>query len=228
MPYVIHRLEPSQRKALARHFAALEPEAVHLRFGRVMNSAARRHYVDSIDFGRDTVFGVSDGGDRLVGVAHLAFAAETAEVGLSVLRKWRAHGLGRALLERAILEARVRRLSGIVLLCAPQNRAMVRLAHAAGLTLESAHGMTEARAPLQPPTAWTWCEAGLADALGYLDKTVRAEQRALDHLTRLCTPALESRGDSMRARHTSTVASPSTANARMAPSRPDADAPAYS
>ncbi len=185
MAHLIHRLDPAHITLLARHFAALEPEAVQLRFGHWLNAAARRLYAGSIDFGRDAVFGAFDIRGTLVGVAHLACAGGAAELGLSVLKKWRANGVGQSLLERAMLEARIRQLSSLALLCLPQNQAMMHLARSAGLSIESIGGLAEARAPLQPPTAWTWYKVGLLDGWSRVDRFVHAEHHAMSRLSRL-------------------------------------------
>ncbi|MBL8519623.1 MAG: GNAT family N-acetyltransferase [Betaproteobacteria bacterium] len=179
MNHLVQRLQPAHRKAIARHFSRLDAEALRLRFGHALTRAALREYVARIDFQRDALFGAFDDADRLAGVAHVARLEAAAEVGLSVLRRHRGQGIGRALLGRAATHARAIGLERIELLCLPHNQAMARLAAAAGMTLHTVDGMTQASATLPSATLLSVCEELLSEEWARLDRRIRVETRAL-------------------------------------------------
>ena len=89
----VQRLNEGARTNLTAHFLALPPEDRRLRFGAPLSAEAVAHYVDGIDFARDAVFGVVDEDLTLVGVAHVAFTDDFAELGISVLPWWRSRGV---------------------------------------------------------------------------------------------------------------------------------------
>src|SRR5215472_5687428 len=81
----VQRLTEAVRPALAAHFRALPSDDLRLRFGAPISSERIEAYVAGIDFGRDAVFGVFDDELALIGVAHVGFLADAAELGISVL-----------------------------------------------------------------------------------------------------------------------------------------------
>src|SRR5205823_185272 len=100
MNIAVQRLNARERPALIAHFLALPAEDRRLRFGCSLSSEAIVVYVDQIEFARDAVFVSRDDWLALIGVAHLAFGDDVAELGLSVLPGDRRHGVGSALFER--------------------------------------------------------------------------------------------------------------------------------
>src|SRR5262245_23734498 len=117
MTIVVHRLNESARAALRVHFLALSSEDRRLRFASTLSAESVIAYVDGIDFDRDAVFGVRDDSLRLVGVAHVAFGDDVAELGLSVLPAHRGHGVGSALFDRAVAHARNRFVGRLYMNC---------------------------------------------------------------------------------------------------------------
>src|SRR5260370_5808611 len=97
----VQRLSEASRPGLERHFLSLEAEDVRLRFGTAITAEAIVTYVARIDFDVDAVFGVHDDALSIVGVAHVAFTGDLAELGVSVLPGHRGDGIGGALLARA-------------------------------------------------------------------------------------------------------------------------------
>src|SRR5262245_63753656 len=77
----IQRLTKAARPALAAHFLALSTDDRRLRFGASLSAERIEAYVAEIDFGRDAVFGVFDDRLALIGVAHVAFLGDAAELG---------------------------------------------------------------------------------------------------------------------------------------------------
>src|SRR5258708_37797677 len=85
MTFAIQRLNEGVRASLVAHFLALPMRDRSLRFGAALAPTVIAKYVDGIDFDRDAVLGLHDDRLALVGVAHVAFVDDLAEVGLSVL-----------------------------------------------------------------------------------------------------------------------------------------------
>ncbi len=145
------QLSRIERPALERHFLALGHDDRRLRFGAPANDFAVGAYVDSIDFGQDAAFGVSDDDLQLLGVAHLARASAHAELGVSVLPGHRGRGIGGALLERAHTHARNWGIRALFMHCLSENRQMMHLARKQGMQIVA--GSSEADAWLKLPPA---------------------------------------------------------------------------
>lgn len=144
------RLGEGSRPELKRHFLALGAEDVRLRFGSMLARSALEEYAEHIDFDRDAVFGVHDERLELIGVAHVAFTEDFAELGVSVLPAHRGQGVGAALLARAAEHARNRFVDRLYVHCLSENAAMMRLAKDAGMTICVDAGEADAFLKLPP------------------------------------------------------------------------------
>jgi len=151
MTVAIQRLNESIRATLVAHFLALPMKDRSLRFGASLPPKVIAAYVDGIDFDHDAVFGVQDDRLELVGVAHVAFEDDLAEVGLSVLPAYRGRGLGRALFERAMAHARNRRIPMLFMHYLWENAPIMRIAQRFRMAIVARAG--EADAHLRLPRA---------------------------------------------------------------------------
>jgi GNAT superfamily N-acetyltransferase len=149
----IQRLNEGQRTALVAHFLALPTRDRHLRFGTPLGATAVAAYVDRINFARDAVFGVHDDRLALVGAAHVAFADDVAEVGLSVLPAHRRQGVGSALVKRAIAHARQRFAPRFFMRFLRDNAPIMRIARKFGMNIAARGGDADAYLELQPKSA---------------------------------------------------------------------------
>src|ERR1700681_4196992 len=91
---IVARLRDSERESLTAHFVSLDAEDRRLRFGSSIGDEALRAYASRIDFGADGVFAVHEDNLRLIAVVHVAVTGSSAELGLSVLPRFRGEGLG--------------------------------------------------------------------------------------------------------------------------------------
>src|ERR1700748_1693928 len=87
-PVLVRELGSQDRGGLLAHFLGLGKDDRLLRFGQIVPDHVIENYVRTIDFNRDTVFGVFNHELKLVGVAHLAYlpaddGQRTAEFGVS-------------------------------------------------------------------------------------------------------------------------------------------------
>jgi GNAT superfamily N-acetyltransferase len=132
---LVAELVPAHRALVEAHLLALAPADRRLRFGAALGDATLRDYVRRLRFHRDAAFGAFDADGQLLGFAHLAFGANSAELALSVDARARGRGVGSALLARARDHAvnRGQRLLHMVYL--PENRALAALARRAGMQL---------------------------------------------------------------------------------------------
>ena len=132
---VIYPLAAQDRDEIIEHLLSLSADDRRLRFGAPASDSAVAHYVEGIAFGRDAVFGVRDEANALVGMTHVAQAAELAELGLSVAEAQRGRGFARAMFRRAALHARNRGISELYAHCLAENAAILHLARKAGLRI---------------------------------------------------------------------------------------------
>jgi RimJ/RimL family protein N-acetyltransferase len=166
------RLRSTDRAALAEHFLALGTDDRRLRFGAALSDDAIRNLEERIDFDRDELFGVADDDLRLLGVVHVAFYPDKAELGLSVLPGARGHGIGNVLFERAVMHLTNRGVREVFVHCLSENRAMMHLAMKRGMRAVREGGETDAYLTLPRATPGSvfveWLQERQADSLHLL------------------------------------------------------------
>lgn len=153
----IRSLGPEHRERIATHLLSLTDDDRYLRFGYVATDEHIRTYVAKLDFVNDDIFGIYNRRLELIAMAHLAYSrdpksANCAEFGVSVLAKARGRGYGRRLFERAVLHARNEGVELLFIHALSENVAMLKIARAAGATLERFGTETEAHLRLPPAT----------------------------------------------------------------------------
>lgn len=153
----IRSLGPGHRDRILAHLLALDGHDRYLRFGYMANDEQIARYVAQLDFDRDDIFGIYNRKLELIAMAHLAFstdpqASRCAEFGVSVLGKARGRGYGTRLFERAVIHARNEGVELLFIHALSENVAMLKIARAAGATLERFGTETEAHLRLPPAT----------------------------------------------------------------------------
>jgi GNAT superfamily N-acetyltransferase len=137
----VRRLGDQHRKRVLDHLLALNEEDRALRFGHLASDERLRHYVDSMDFTQDAIFGVFDRSLRLGAMVHLAFGergalpADTAEFGISILPRMRGRGVGALLFDHAVTLARNRGCRSLLIHLARDNAPMLTIVRQAGATV---------------------------------------------------------------------------------------------
>lgn len=182
MVWPVRELTPADRAALERHLLALDAEDRRLRFGAAPSDTAIRGYVGRIDFDGDAVFGVFDEELRLLGAAHVARAADHAELGVSVLAAHRNRGIGAALLERAVLRARNWGMRALFVHCLKENAAMMHLARKQDMLIATAAGEADAWLDLQRPDAGSFFGEAFEQRVGLFDFALKAQLAAARRL----------------------------------------------
>jgi RimJ/RimL family protein N-acetyltransferase len=160
----VRELHAGYRQEILLHLLQLNDEDRRLRFGTQTPNEVITDYVERLDFNRDAIFGVFDSDLKLIGMAHLAYLPEhagqarAAEFGVSVLPEGRSQGLGTALLQRSAVHSRNTRIETLFVHCLANNKAMMHLAHKAGMTVEYAYGDADACLKLPPASPATIVE----------------------------------------------------------------------
>lgn len=178
----VQRLTEASRPQLERHFLSLEPEDVRLRFGVVMAPESIVAYVSRIDFDVDAVLGVYDEALAIVGVAHVAFTGDLAELGVSVLPGFRGRGIGSALLARAADHVRNRFVTRLFMHCLAENAAMLHIARALGMTICVDTGEADAFLKLPPGDPASVAGEFMDQRLALFDYALKAQAMSFRRL----------------------------------------------
>jgi RimJ/RimL family protein N-acetyltransferase len=136
---VTKQLSSVDRAAILRHLHRLSEEDLRLRFGSPQSDASIAHYVERIDFERDSLLGVYGDDLELIGVTHLGMGEE-AEFGVSVLPSHRGRGIGTALFVRAQEHARNHMVRKFYVHCLTENKAMLAIARKAKMQIVTEAG----------------------------------------------------------------------------------------
>ncbi|MBV8664898.1 MAG: GNAT family N-acetyltransferase [Burkholderiaceae bacterium] len=180
------------RRRLLMHFLALGESDRLLRFGSVVPDEFITRYVQHLDFGRDTVFGVYDVNLRLVAVGHLAFAPREAlpvlsdttvkeriaEFGVSVSESARGMGVGTKLFERAAMHCRNADVDTLYMHCLASNQAMMHIARKAGMEIRRDHGDADSYLRLLPASPASVLQEAVEEQVASLDYTIKANAKA--------------------------------------------------
>jgi RimJ/RimL family protein N-acetyltransferase len=178
MTVLSKQLSAISRETLRRHFLALPPEDVRLRFGSNMSAEGINAYVHKMDFDRDAVFGVFDENLQLTGVAHLALDPEhdAAELGVSVLPGHRRKGIGTALFERAEAHARNHYIRILFMHCLTENQPMMHIASKSGMQVVAAgSGEADAHLELSAPDAANVADELMQERVALWDIALKAQ-----------------------------------------------------
>ena len=171
------RLHASNRDRVQQHFLQLSSEDRRLRFGATLSDESVIDYVQRIDFKDDGIFAVTDDELRPIGVVHIAYGDNGAELGLSVLDGARGMGIGNALFARAAMHLRNRAVREVIIHCLSENAAMMHLAQKNGMQLSRDGADSEARLVLPLATSETimleWLQDQQARYVGTLRENTR-------------------------------------------------------
>ena len=177
------RLRNTDRAALATHFLALDMDDRRLRFGAPISDFAIHQLEERIDFERDELFGIADDDMRLIGVVHVAFYPDKAELGLSVLPSARGTGLGNALFERAVMHLTNRGVREVFVHCLTENGAMMHLAAKHGMRVVRDGPESDAYLALPSPTPSSvfveWLQEKQADSVHLLRRQAQLTRSLL-------------------------------------------------
>ena len=184
----IRSLSPKHRDEILAHLIALSGRDRYLRFGYSATDEQTARYVDSINFGRDEVFGVFNRRLALIALAHLACpdagqtGTQTAEFGGSVAEHARGRGYGARLFEHAMLHARNRGLSNLFIHALSENTAMLKIARHAGAVVERSGSESDAFLKLPQNTVASQVEQWVGRHAADIDYQIKQQSQVVDGL----------------------------------------------
>jgi GNAT superfamily N-acetyltransferase len=148
-------LGPQHRERIAQHLLALDAQDRYMRFGYMATDGQIRHYVETLDFGRDEIFGIFNRYLKLVAMAHLAYSRDSqtgscAEFGVSVQQASRGRGYGARLFEHASMHARNAGVRMLFIHALSENAPMISIARKHGAQVERDGSETQAYLLLPP------------------------------------------------------------------------------
>lgn len=184
----VRSLTTHDRPAIETHLLTLGLHDRYLRFGYAASDSHISRYVEQLDFARDEVVGVFNRRLQLVAMAHLAYldaggaAPVAAEFGVSVAPHLRGRGIGARLFDSACLHARNRGVDTLIVHALTENMAMLKIARAAGATLEHEGSDSTARLRLPPEDLGSHLSQLVEMQAGELDYGVKAHALRMDRL----------------------------------------------
>jgi RimJ/RimL family protein N-acetyltransferase len=189
---LVRELTAVDRERLLTHFLALDEDDRLLRFGQIVPDHVIENYVRSIDFTRDTVFGVFDNQLQLVG--HLAYLPvegdkRTAEFGVSVLESVRGQGIGSKLFERAAIRSRNTHVTMLYMHCLSRNSTMMHIAKKAGMKIEYSYGEADAYLTLPPADQSSIIAEMLQEQAAVFDYALKRQARQASKIFESFLPA---------------------------------------
>lgn len=153
---LLRKLWPTEIDAYREHLLRLDPESRNTRFSGAVSDEFISKHADSIrDFGVIVHGFFVDG--ELRGACELRplgpLFSHEAEAAFSIEKDWQSHGVGTALLERALLSARNRGIRLLRMDCLAANRRMQQLARKfeADFTFDFGCVVGEVKAPRYTP-----------------------------------------------------------------------------
>jgi RimJ/RimL family protein N-acetyltransferase len=193
-PVMVRELAANDRDALLAHFLALDDEDRLLRFGQIVPNHVIENYVRTMDFTRDTVFGVFDHQLELIGVGHLAYLPaqndkRTAEFGVSVLERARGKGVGTKLFERAAIRSRNTQVTTLYMHCLSRNATMMHIARKSGMRIEYDHGEADAYLSLDPANHSTILAEMMQEQAAAFDYAMKRQAQRTAQLFQSLIPA---------------------------------------
>ncbi|CAD6556978.1 hypothetical protein LMG27952_06234 [Paraburkholderia hiiakae] len=192
-PVMVRVLTSADRERLLAHFLTLDSDDRLLRFGQAAPDHVIEKYVRSMDFTRDTVFGVFDHQLQLVGVGHLAYLpadgnGRTAEFGVSVLESARGQGIGSKLFERAAIRSRNTHVTTLYMHCLSRNSTMMHIAKKSGMKIEYAYGEADAYLSLEPADQSSIIAEMLQEQAAVFDYALKRQARQASKLMETILP----------------------------------------
>ncbi|MBB2931809.1 GNAT family N-acetyltransferase [Paraburkholderia silvatlantica] len=192
-PVMVRVLTSADRERLLAHFLSLDSDDRLLRFGQAAPDHVIEKYVRSMDFTRDTVFGVFDHQLQLVGVGHLAYLpadgnGRTAEFGVSVLESARGQGIGSKLFERAAIRSRNTHVTTLYMHCLSRNSTMMHIAKKSGMKIEYAYGEADAYLSLEPADQSSIIAEMLQEQAAVFDYALKRQARQASKLMETILP----------------------------------------
>lgn len=188
---LVKELYERHRSKILRHLLKLDADDRFFRFGSHVSDEFITKYVEKIDFNVDRMFGVFSYRFHLVGVGHLSFipnprhplaegiAERVAELGLSVSKNARGHGIGAALFNRTMIHCRNAHVTTLYLHYLRSNSIMMHLATKAGMELHHDNDESEAYLKIPPADPASFIQEAFEEHVAHLDYSMKSHTKSV-------------------------------------------------
>jgi RimJ/RimL family protein N-acetyltransferase len=178
----IREIQATHTQKIKKHLKALGAGDRYLRFGYAATDEQIEAYVDSLDFERDSLFGIYNRRLDLIGMAHLSYSinpdcASCAEFGVSVAKTARGRGYGTRLFERAITHSRNEGVRLLFVHALSENTAMIKIAKRAGARVEREGSNSQAHLLLPPADFDSRVEEMLDQQVAWTDYQLKTQAK---------------------------------------------------
>jgi len=176
---VVRKLWNADAEAYADHLLRLDPTSRRNRFGGAVADQFLRHHAESAFEPLNVMYGFF--ADAVLrGAAELRpFGAGQAEAAFSIEKPWQSHGVGTALLERALLAARNRGVKQLHITCLLENQRMQQLARKFDAELRRDFDSVTGELEAPYPTPLSVMREMIADGTGLATALLDAQSRLL-------------------------------------------------
>jgi RimJ/RimL family protein N-acetyltransferase len=165
---------------------SLSPEDRRFRFSSQVKDEVIQRYVSNLKWRQMCVYGMFDRNGELIGTVELVPTPAGTELAIAVRSTHKRQGIGRALMKRALLHARLRGLTKLQILCTADNKAMQSLARGVGMTLSREYCDVEGRLKVGSPTpadymaaTWHQVDATVGSSLAWVGDTFQLYREVL-------------------------------------------------
>jgi RimJ/RimL family protein N-acetyltransferase len=171
---IVRKLKSTKDKELVKlHLYSLTGEDRRLRFGSMVSDTYIRDYVDlSWNDEKNQWFGCIVNG-ALVSACHVAIYNNEGELGCSVDKNYRGHGLAQEMFDRAVTYLRTQNIKEVYMHCLTENQAMRHIAKKHDMVVVSCDGETDAKVKVEPPTPLTIYKDAYLDRVAIYDMVIR-------------------------------------------------------
>lgn len=173
IPRKLHSV--TDRELVIEHLTNLQDEDRRLRFGGVVTDEYIITYVENSWYNEYSQwFGCTSRG-HLISACHVSIHNGEAELGCSVSKLFRGHGLAQAMFDRAITYLRAHGITNVYMHCLTENEVMRHIARKNDMTIVSCCGETDAKVEVDPPTPMTAYRDAYLDKIAIYDMLIRTQ-----------------------------------------------------
>jgi RimJ/RimL family protein N-acetyltransferase len=165
---------------LKEHLCALQGEDRRLRFGVCLTDESICNYVDeSFKDDKSQWFGCDSKG-KIVSACHVAIYNNEGELGCSVDKEYRGHGLAQEMFDRAVIYLRRNEITEVYMHCLTENQVMKHIAKKNDMVVISCDGETDAKVKVEPPTPVTIYKDAYLDRVALYDMLIRSQSEVYE------------------------------------------------
>ena len=177
---IARKLNVLDIEKLVDHLCSLQGEDRRLRFGVGLTDEAIRNYVEkSFKDEKSQWFGCDSKG-KIVSACHVAIYNNEGELGCSVDKEYRGHGLAQEMFDRAVIYLRRNEITEVYMHCLTENQVMKHIAKKNDMVVISCDGEIDAKVKVEPPTPVTIYKDAYLDRVALYDMLIRSQSEVYE------------------------------------------------